>query len=39
MLSKYYQNNKKRLQKKSREIYQSLPKEEKEEKRQYGRER
>ena len=34
--AKYYQNNKERLQKKARERYQSLSKEEKEENRQYG---
>ena len=35
--TKYYQNNKERLQKKkTRERYQSLSKEEKEKKQQYG---
>ena len=34
----YYQQNKERLRKKSRERYQSLPKEEKEKKQQYSRE-
>ena len=37
--AKYYQNNKKRLQKKFREKYWSLSKEEKERKWQYWRER
>ena len=37
--SKYYQENKERLQKKARGRYQNLSKEEKEEKHQYGRER
>ena len=37
--AKYYQDNKKRLPKKVRERYQSLSKEEKGKKRQYGRER
>ena len=36
--AEYYQNNKERLQKKARERYQSLSKEEKEKKWQYGRE-
>ena len=36
--AKYYQNNKKRLQKNACERYQSLFKEEKEKKQQYGRE-
>ena len=36
---KHYQENKERLQKKAREIYQNLSKEEKEKKLQYGRER
>ena len=35
--AKYYQENKKRLQKKARERYQNLSKEEKEKKGQYGR--
>ena len=35
----YYQENKEKLQKKSRKRYQSLSKEEKEKKRQYGSER
>ena len=34
--AKYYQENKKRLQKKARERYQNLSKEEKEKKGQYG---
>ena len=34
--AKYYQGNKKRLQKKARERYQNLSKEEKEKKGQYG---
>ena len=34
--AKYYQDNKERLQKRYRERYQSLSKEEKEKKRQYG---
>ena len=37
--AKYYQENKERLHKKSRERYQNLFKVEKEKKRQYGRER
>ena len=37
--SKYYQENKERLQKKACERYQNLPKEEKEKMRRYGRER
>ena len=37
--AKYYQESKERLQKKARERYQNLSKEEKEKKRQYGRER
>ena len=37
--AKYYQDNKKRLPKKVRERYQSLSKEEKGKKQQYGRER
>ena len=36
--AEYYQNNRERLQKKARERYQSLSKEEKEKKWQYGRE-
>ena len=36
--AKYYQNNKERLQKKARERYQSLSKELKDKKQQYGRE-
>ena len=36
---KYYQRNKKLLQKEARERYQNLPNEEKEKKRQSGRER
>ena len=36
--AKYYRNNKERLQKKAREKYQSLSKEEKEKKQQNGRE-
>ena len=35
---RYYQKNKERLQKKSPEKYQTLSKEEKERKHQYGRE-
>ena len=35
--AKYYQENKKRLQKKARERYQNLSKEGKEKKGQYGR--
>ena len=38
-LGKYYQNNREKLQKKAREKYQSLSKEEKEKKQQYGGER
>ena len=38
-LAKYYQNNREKLQKKAREKYQSLSKEEKEKKQQYGGER
>ena len=34
--AKYYQENKERLQKKARERYQNLSKEEKEKKRHYG---
>ena len=34
--TKYYQNNKEKLQKKARERYQSLSKEEKQKKQQYG---
>ena len=34
--TKYYQNNKERFQKKAHERYQSLSKEEKEKKQQYG---
>ena len=37
--AKYYQENKERLQKKSRKRYQNLSKEEKGKKQQYGRER
>ena len=37
--AKYYQNNKERFKKKAPERYQSLSKEEKEKKQQYGRER
>ena len=36
--AKYYQKNKGKLQKKSRERYQNLSEEEKEKKRLYGRE-
>ena len=36
---KYYQNSKKRLQRRGCEIYESLSKEEKEKKQHYGRER
>ena len=39
VLTGYYQKNKERLSKKARERYQNLPKEEKEKKHQYGRER
>ena len=39
LLAKYYQGNKRRLQRKSREKYQNLSKEGKEKERQYGRER
>ena len=35
--AKYYQENKEKLQKKARERYQNVTKEEKEKKRQYGR--
>ena len=37
--AKYYQENKEQQQKRARERYQNLPKEENEKKRQYGRER
>ena len=37
--SKYFQENKERLQKEARERYQNLSKKEKEKKRQYSRER
>ena len=37
--AEYYQENKERLQKKARERYKNLSKEDKEKKRQYGRER
>ena len=37
--TKYYQENKERLQKKAHERYQNLSKEGKEKKQQYGRER
>ena len=36
--AKYYRDNKERLRKKAREIYQNLSKEEKEKKLQYSRE-
>ena len=39
LLAKFYQENKERLPKKSRERYQNLSNEEKEKKLQYGRER
>ena len=39
MLTGYYQKNKEKLSKKVRERYQNLSEEEKEKKRQYGRER
>ena len=39
MLTKYYQKDKERLSKKSRERYQNLSEEEKDKKRQYTRER
>ena len=37
--AKYYQENKERLQKKAREVYQNLSKDEKEKKWEYGCER
>ena len=37
--AKYYKDNKERVQKKARERYQNISKEEKAKKRQYGRER
>ena len=37
--AKYYYDDKERLQKKARERYQVLPREEKEKKQQYGRKR